>query len=379
MKVPYFAPTWGRQEEQAVVRALRSGWITMGDEVRQFEAEIASRVLAPYAVAVNSATSALHIALVAADLDPGAPVVVPVYTFTASAGAVLQAGLKPAFADIDPSTLNIDPESAADCTRSPAAIMPVDIAGLPADYHSLGKLARRTGAVTVADAAHSLGAAVGERPVGSLADLNCFSFYANKNLTTGEGGMITTRRAEWADRLRRLRLHGMSKDAWKRYGKGGSWYYEIDRHGFKYNQNDILAALGRAQLSHFDEMQAGRARAAAWYDRELTNVDEYIPSPRLAGRTHAWHLYIVRLAGKHAKKRNNVIRFLTKQGIQTSVHFIPLCIQPYWQRRYKLKARNFPAAMAAYRGAISLPMHPGLTQKECRYVVNALKTALVKA
>ncbi len=379
MRVPYFAPTWGRLEEQAILRALRSGWITMGEEVRAFEAEIASRVRAPHAVAVNSGTSALHIALVAAGVDPKGPVVVPAYTFTASAGAILQAGMRPVFADIDFDTFNIDPESAAACTKSPAAFMPVDIAGLPADYLALNRLARKTGAVVVADAAHSLGAAVGTRPVGSLADFTCFSFYANKNLTTAEGGMITTRRGEWAERLRRLRLHGMSKDAWKRYGAGGTWYYEIDRHGFKYNQNDILAALGRAQLAHFDDMQKSRHRVAAWYDRELAGVEEYIPAPRLSGRTHAWHLYIVRLAGKHAARRDDVIRFLGKQGVQTSVHFIPLCIQPYWKQKYKLKAKDFPAAMAAYRGAISLPMHPGLTQKECRYVASALKKALVKA
>jgi perosamine synthetase len=379
MQVPYFAPTWGRLEEQAVTRALRSGWITMGDEVRRFEAEIAARVHARHAVAVNSCTSALHIALVAAGIDPRAPVAVPVYTFTASAGAILQASLRPAFVDIEATTLNIDPEAAADLRGEVGAFMPVDMAGLPADYAAINRLARKTGAVVVADAAHSLGAAVGDRPVGSLADFTCFSFYANKNLTTAEGGMITTRRGEWAERLRRLRLHGMSRDAWKRYGKGGGWYYEIDRHGFKYNQNDILAALGRAQLVHFDRMQAGRHRAAAWYDAGLSGLDEVLPAPRLAGRTHAWHLYIIRLRGKAASRRDRVIDFLRDQGVQTSVHFIPLCIQPFWKQKFKLRAGAFPAAMAAYRGAISLPMHPALTEKQCRYVVNTLKSALVKA
>lgn len=352
----------------------------MGEEVRRFEAEIAARVKARHAVAVNSCTSALHISLLAAGLKPGSPVAVPVYTFTASAGAILQAGLRPVFVDIDPATLNIDPEAAADQTpKEVGAWMPVDMAGLPADYAGIRRLSRRKGGTVVADAAHSLGAAIGRTPVGSLADITCFSFYANKNLTTAEGGMITTRRGAWADELRKLRLHGMSRDAWKRYDKGGSWYYEIELHGFKYNQNDILAALGRAQLSHFDRMQAARGRAADWYDDGLSCVGEILPAPRLRGRTHAWHLYIVRLSGKAASRRSEVIEFLRQRGVDTSVHFIPLCLQPFWKQKFRLRARDFPHAVAAYRGAISLPMHPGLTERQCRYVVSTLKQALVKA
>ena len=379
MRVPYFEPTWGRAEEAAVRRVLRSGWITMGGEVRQFEAEMASYTGARHAVAVNSCTAALHLALVAAGVRSEQPVVVPVYTFTASAGAILQAGARPVFADIDPSTLNIDPEAAARVApRRVAAWMPVDMAGLPANYSAIRKLAKKKGGVIVADAAHSLGAAVGKTLVGRLADISCFSFYANKNLTTAEGGMAITNNRQWNERLRILRLHGMSRDAWKRYDKQGSWYYEIDRHGFKYNQNDILAGLGRAQLVKFEQMQKARARAAGWYDRYLSDTEEVIPAPRQANRTHAWHLYVIRLQGKAASKRNDVIEFLRKKGVDTSVHFIPLCLQPYWKRKYRLKARDFPNAVAAYRGAISLPMHPGLTQKQCRYVADTLRKALTK-
>jgi len=379
MRVPYFEPTWGRAEEAAIRRVLRSGWITMGGEVRQFEAEMASYTGARHAVAVNSCTAALHLALVAAGVQSTQPVVVPVYTFTASAGAILQAGARPVFADIDPRTLNIDPESAARVApRRVAAWMPVDMAGLPANYSAIRRLAKKKGGVIVADAAHSLGGAVGKTPVGRLADISCFSFYANKNLTTAEGGMAVTNNRTWDERLRILRLHGMSRDAWKRYDNNGSWYYEIDRHGFKYNQNDILAALGRAQLAKFDRMQAQRARAAGWYDRYLDDIEEVIPAPRQANRTHAWHLYVIRLRGKTAGKRNNVIEYLRKKGIDTSVHFIPLCLQPYWKRKYRLKAKDFPNAVAAYRGAISLPMHPGLTQAQCRYVADTLKKALTR-
>ena len=379
MRVPYFAPTWGRPEERAVTRALRSGWITMGAEVNRFEAELAARVGARHAVAVNSCTAALHISLVAAGVRPGEPVVLPVYTFTASAGATLQAGARPVFADIDPVTLLMDTEHAARVApEGTAAWMPVDMAGLPADYAGLRRLARKRGGVVVADAAHSLGGAVGDKSVGRLADLTCFSFYANKNLTTAEGGMITTGSRKWADRLRRLRLHGMSKDAWKRYGKGGTWYYEIHLHGFKYNQNDLCAAVGRAQLARFDSMQNARRRAAAWYHRELAELPEVLPAPEKRGRTHAWHLYIIRLRGKAARQRNDVIEYLKKKGVETSVHFIPLCIQPFWQETFKLKAKDFPAAMEAYEGAISLPMHPGLTERQCQYVVKTIKQALVK-
>jgi dTDP-4-amino-4,6-dideoxygalactose transaminase len=171
----------------------------------------------------------------------------------------------------------------------------------------------------------------------------------------------------------------MSRDAWRRYDKRGQWYYEILRHGFKYNQNDLLAALGRAQLKRFPQMQKARARAAAWYDRFLAEIDEVIPAPRQDGSTHAWHLYIIRLRGKAAARRDAVINRLGRAGIGTSVHFIPLCLQPYWRRTFKLKAGDFPHAVRAYRGAISLPMHPGLTQAQCRYVAESLKRALVRA
>jgi perosamine synthetase len=380
MRVPYFAPTWGRQEEAAVRRALRSGWITMGQEVLQFEHELANHVGARYAVAVNSATAALHLSLLAAGVQQGEPVVVPVYTFTASAGAILQAGGRPVFADIDSATLNMDPESAAFVApRRVAAWMTVDMAGLPAAYAPIRQLAKRHGGAIVADAAHSLGAAVGKTAVGSLADFTCFSFYANKNLTTAEGGMVTTRNRAADDQMRRLRLHGMSRDAWKRYDKHGSWYYEIDRHGFKYNQNDILAALGRAQLARFEVMQKKRARAAAWYDEGLSETDEIIRAPRQRGRTHAWHLYVVRLRGRHSRRRNAVIEYLRHKGIDTSVHFIPLCLHPFWKRTFKLKPSDYPHAMAAYRGAISLPMHPGLSRAQCGHVTKTLKDALVRA
>lgn len=379
MQVPYFAPTWGRQEEAAVVRVLRSGWLTMGSEVSQFETEIATRVGARHAVAANSCTAALHMALVATGLRQNDPVAVPVYTFTASAGAIIQAGARPVFVDIDPETLNMDMDTLP--SRVPgtmAAWMPVDIAGLPADYTRLKKLAKSRGGVIVADAAHSLGAARGKIPVGQLADMTCFSFYANKNLTTAEGGMVVTNKADWTDRLKELRLHGMSKDAWKRHGGQGQWYYEIERHGFKYNLNDVLAALGRAQLTRFDRMQKGRSRAAGWYDQLLGDFDEMILPPRQRNTTHAWHLYIIRLKGRAASRRNDIIEFLRAKGIGTSVHFIPLCLQPYWKRTFKLKAKDFPNAVTAYKAAISLPMHPGLTHRECKYVATSLKEALTQ-
>lgn len=379
MQVPYFAPTWGRQEEAAVVRVLRSGWLTMGSEVSLFETEIATRVGARHAVAANSCTAALHMALVVAGVRQNEPVAVPVYTFTASAGAIIQAGGRPLFVDIDPDTLNMDMDTLP--SRVPgtmAAWMPVDIAGLPADYSRLKKLAKSRGGVIVADAAHSLGAARGKIPVGQLADMTCFSFYANKNLTTAEGGMVVTNKAGWTDRLKELRLHGMSKDAWKRYGGRGQWYYEIDRHGFKYNLNDVLAALGRAQLRRFDRMQKGRSRAAGWYDQLLGELDEVILPPRQRHTTHAWHLYIIRLKGRAASQRNDIIEFLRAKGIGTSVHFIPLCLQPYWKRTFKLKAKDFPNAVTAYKAAISLPMHPGLTRRECKYVVTSLEEALTQ-
>jgi len=380
MRVPYFTPTWGRLEEAAVRRVLRSGWITMGREVAAFEDEVKAQVGARHAVAVNSCTAALHIALVAGGVKPHDRVAVPVYTFTASAGSVLQAGAQPVFVDVDPETLNLDCDAVEAKVKAGAKlVMPVDIAGLPAAYDRLGRLERRYGCRLVVDAAHSLGARFKDRPVGRFGAFTCFSFYANKNLTTAEGGMVVTASGEAADALRRLRLHGMSRDAWKRYERGGRWYYEVDRHGFKYNMSDIQAAFGRAQLTRFARMQALRARAARWYGEGLAEVDEIIPAPQRREATHAWHLYIVRLKGREAARREEIIEFFGRRGVDTSVHFIPLCLQPFWRERFKLKAKDFPHAVAAYRGAISLPMHPGLTRAQCRHVTETLKTALVRA
>ena len=380
MRVPYFTPTWGRLEAAAVLRVLRSGWITMGSEVSAFEDEIRSSVEARHAVAVNSCTAALHIALVAGGVGARDKVVVPVYTFTASAGSILLAGAKPVFVDIDPETLNLDCDAVEARVKAGAkTVMPVDIAGLPAAYDRLARLKRKYGCRLVVDAAHSLGARFKDRPVGRFGDFTCFSFYANKNLTTAEGGMVVTASAAAADTLRRLRLHGMSRDAWKRYQRGGRWYYEIDRHGFKYNMSDIQAAFGRAQLTRFPRMQALRARVAGWYDEGLAGVAEIIPAPQDPRSTHAWHLYIIRLTGRHAARRDDVIEFLSRRGVDTSVHFIPLCLQPFWKERFKLKVKDFPHAVGAYRGAISLPMHPGLTRAQCRHVTESLKTALVRA
>ena len=377
MQVPYFTPTLGKAEEAALLRVIRSGWLTMGREVTSFEAETAAYCGARHAVAVNSCTAGLHLALLAAGLKPKQRVVVPVYTFTASAGSILEAGGVPAFADIEPETLNIDWDSAGRAAGDGVgAVMPVDMAGLPVNYAAARRFAKKHSCRIVADAAHSLGAAVGKRRVGTLADFSCFSYYANKNMTTAEGGMVVTNDRRAADAMQKLRLHGMSKDAWKRYGKGGSWYYEIDRHGFKCNLNDILAALGRAQLKRFDSMQAKRAKAAAWYDAEFSKMDEVILPPRRTGTTHAWHLYIIRLRGSWASRRNDVIEYLNAHGIGTSVHFIPLCLQPFWRDRFKLKARDFPNAVAAYEAAISLPMHPHLSRAQCKYVAKTLKDAL---
>jgi len=379
MRVPYFTPTWGRLEESAVLRVLRSGWITTGREVQAFEDELGAFVGARHAVAVNSCTAALHISLLAGGIEPGDKVVVPAYTFTASAGSILQAGARPVFVDIDPDTLNIDCDAVGKHVKAGAKfVMPVDIAGLPADYDRLGRLERKYGCRLVVDAAHSLGARFKDRPVGRFGAFTCFSFYANKNLTTAEGGMVVTASAQAADALRRLRLHGMSRDAWKRYERGGRWYYEVDRHGFKYNLSDIQAAFGRAQLTRFARMQALRTKVARWYDLGLADAGEFLPAPRDPRSTHAWHLYIVRLTGKHAARRSKIIEFLGRRGIDTSVHFIPLCLQPFWKSAFKLKAKDFPHAVGAYRGAISLPMHPGLTRAQCRYVTETLKTALVR-
>jgi dTDP-4-amino-4,6-dideoxygalactose transaminase len=343
--------------------------------VARFEKEIQALVGSAHAVAVNSCTAALHLSLVACGVGRGDEVVTSPYTFAATGEAILYQGARPVFADIDPETLNISPEAVSRCmTRRTKAILPVHIAGLPSDMRAIGRIARQRGVPVVEDAAHALGASVRGRSIGSISEATCFSFYATKNLTTGEGGMITTKRASLAKRLRLLSLHGLSLDAWKRYRRGGSWRYNVKRLGFKYNMTDVAAGIGLAQASKFHDMQRRRRLLAHRYHSLLADLDALELPREYPDSGHAWHLYIVRIRkGVLRIGRDRVIERLREAGIGTSVHFIPLHLHSFYRRTFGYKRGSYPHAERESGRVISLPLYPGLRRRDQMRVVDALR------
>lgn len=371
--IPFYVPYTGREEVRQVTESIRSGWLTTGPKVGLLEKRLCRRVKARQAVAVNSCTAALHLALAASGVQRGDEVVTSPYTFAATGETILYLGARPVFADIIPETLNLDPRQVERViTRRTRAIVPVHIAGLPCDLDSIGALARTRGIRVIEDAAHALGAKVGRRPIGSISSLTCFSFYATKNLTTGEGGMLTTNDARLADRVRRLSLHGLTRDAWKRYARGGSWRYDIVEMGYKYNMTDVAAGIGLAQLSRFSDMQRRRLRLARRYHAMLRGCEAYELPPEGRAGEHAWHLYILRLRpGVLRIGRDALIEELREQGVGTSVHFLPLHLHSLY-RRLGFRKGSFPHTERESARALSLPLYPGLSNRLQDRVVEVL-------
>lgn len=378
--IPFYKTPVTARQVASVAKILRSGWLTSGPACREFEQKIAEYTGAKYAVAVNSCTAALHLSLIAAGVKSGDEVITTPYTFAASVEAIIHSGARPIFSDIDPDTFNISPsEIEKQTTSRTKAVMPVHIAGLPCELGSIEKLARKNKLVIVHDAAHAIGSAYRGKKIGATPHLTCFSFYATKNITTGEGGMVTTSNKRWADRVRSLSLHGMDRQAWKRYRKTGNWYYEIRELGFKYNLSDINAALGIAQLDHFETMQSQRAKIAKWYDAALRDVDEIEIPPRSEQMTHAWHMYIIRFnSRKRSMNRDQLIDELSNAGVGTSVHFIPIFRQPYYRKTFSLRVRDFPEADRLYKSVITLPLYPGITKAEVGEVVRRMKQIIAR-
>jgi dTDP-4-amino-4,6-dideoxygalactose transaminase len=372
--VPFYKPWTDGREIAAVTNAIRSGWLTTGPRVKLFEERIRRFVKAGHSVALNSCTAALHLALAAADVGPGDEVITSPYTFAATGEAILYLGARPVFADVVPETLNIDPEEVARVvSRRTRAIVPVHIAGLPCDMAPILDTARRRGAAVIDDAAHALGARIGQRPIGSIGDMTCFSFYATKNLTTGEGGMVTTGNAGKAERIRRLSLHGLSRDAWKRYSRAGSWRYDVLEMGYKYNLTDPAAALGLAQFAKFPDMQARRRRIALRYSRLLQDCEAFDLPREIRGLTHAWHLYILRLRPRALRAdRDRFIEALREKGIGTSVHFLPLHLHSLYRKTFGYRRGSYPNTERESARAISLPLYPGLTRRDQDRVVDVL-------
>jgi perosamine synthetase len=373
--IPFFVPTIGDEEIESVVQTLRSGWLTTGPKVKRFEARFAERVGARHAVAVNSATAALHLALEAIEVGVGDEVLVPTMTFAATAEVVIHLGATPVLVDCRPDTLNIDPEQIeAKITSRTKAVVPVHYGGQPCDMEPILAVARKHGLRVIEDAAHALPARYGDQVVGAIGDVTCFSFYANKTITTGEGGMITTDDDGLAERTRIMSLHGISKDAWKRFSAEGSWCYEILAPGYKYNMTDIAASLGLCQLDRCDAFWEKRARCAETYNQGFADLEEIqLPCVELNVQ-HAWHLYVIQLRLERlAVDRGEFIRRLNQAGVGTSVHYTPLHRHPLYRDRFGYRPQDLPVANSVYERIISLPIYPGLSDEDLQYVIDAVK------
>src|SRR5574337_937747 len=385
--LPFALPEIGDDEIAEVVDTLRSGWITTGPKAKRFELDFAAwlaasgeaRVDELHCIAVNSATAGLHLALEALGIGPGDEVITTTHTFTATAEVVRYLGADVKLVAIDSATLNIDPaQVAAAIGPRTKALIPVHYGGLAADMPRLLDIARRHGLKVVEDAAHALPATSAGRRVGTLAsDAAVFSFYANKTITTGEGGMLVTRDEALAKRARVMRLHGMNRDAFDRFtAKVPSWYYEIVAPGFKYNLTDIAAAIGLQQLKKAHAFQQARQAIAEAYDTAFAGLPVTTPPRPAAGDVHAWHLYALQVADGAPVGRDALIERLFERGIGCSVHYIPLHRHPYWQRRYGLRAEQFPRSEAVYRRALSLPIYPRMTGSDVQRVVDAVVDGL---
>jgi dTDP-4-amino-4,6-dideoxygalactose transaminase len=371
--LPFAPPLIGEEEIAEVVDTLRSGWITTGPKTRRFEEDFAAYVGAPSALAVSSCTAALHTALVTLDVGPGDEVITTPLTFAASVNVIEHVRARPVLVDVEPDTLNLDPEAVGRAvTPHTRVILPVHYAGHPGELDPLRELAARRGLAVLEDAAHALPARYRGRTIGSGPNPAAFSFYATKNLTTGEGGMLTGD-PEFLQRARTISLHGMSRDGWKRYEKGGSWYYDILFPGFKYNMTDIQAALGLWQLRKLERFQARRREVVQAYDAAFGDHPAFETPVTRPHVEHAWHLYALRLRPEALRiDRDRFITELHARNIGTSVHFIPIHAHPFYRDRYGYRPEDFPVAWDAYRRLVSLPLTARLQQQDVDDVIEAV-------
>lgn len=374
-RVPFFVPDIGQAEIDSVVESLRSGWITTGPKTKEFERQFAEYVGAPRAIAVNSATAALHLALDAIGVGRDDEVIVPTMTFTATAEVVVHLGGKPVLVDCRADDFNLDVDRIeAAITPRTKAIIPVHYGGQPCDMNRILEIARRRGLKVIEDAAHALPAEYRGRRVGAIGDITCFSFYANKTITTAEGGMITTADEALADTMQIRSLHGMSKDAWKRFSSEGSWYYEVVYPGYKYNLTDVASALGLEQLKRCDDFWRRRQAAALRYNELLADVPQIITPQAAPHVQHAWHLYVIQLRPETLTiDRNRFIQELTAAQIGASVHYLPLHMHPWYRDTYGYRPGDFPVAARLYETIVSLPLYPKMTDADIEYVTDTVR------
>ena len=373
--LPFHVPLIEEEDIQAVTNVLRSNWITTGPKVKEFEQEFEKLTQARHAVAVNSGTAALHLALRAIGIEAGDEVLVPTMTFAATAEVVVYLQAKPILVDCTAEHFNIDPDEVErSLTPQTKAIVPVHFGGHPCEMGRLLDIARSRNLRIVEDAAHALPAGFHGRTVGTIGDITCFSFYATKTVTTGEGGIATTEDEEYADHMRLLSLHGISKDAWNRYSATGSWRYQILEVGYKYNLTDLQAALGLVQLGKCEAMWRRRAAIAERYRHALSTFDGFHVPPMKPNIQHAWHLFVVLVDSDVLRiHRDQVIEELRQRGIGTSVHFIPLHLHPYYQQKWGYRPGQFPNAERHFERCLSLPIYPRMTDEDVEYVIESLQ------
>jgi len=371
--LPFSPPSIGEEEIAEVVDTLRSQWITTGPKTKRFETEFAAALGAPGALALNSCTAGLHTALVTLGIGPGDEVITTPMTFAASVNVIEHVRARPVLVDVEPDTLNIDPAAvAAAITPRTKAILPVHFAGHPVDLDAIGALAEQHHLTVVEDAAHALPAAYRDRRIGAGRNPVAFSFYATKNLTTAEGGMLTGD-PEFLDRARVISLHGMSRDAWKRYDQGGSWRYDVLLPGFKYNMTDIQAAIGLCQLKKLEAFDQRRRAVVAQYNAAFAEHDALETPVERSDVRHAWHLYVLRLRPEALRiGRDEFVQELTRRNIGTSVHFIPIHVHPYYRDTYGYAPGDLPVAFGNFERMLSLPLHPRLTDSDVSDVVDAV-------
>jgi perosamine synthetase len=378
MVVPFHRPSIGEAEIAEVVDTLRSGWLTTGPKVERFQRRFAAAVNARHALAVNSATAALHLALEAVGVGPGDEVVIPTYTFAATGEVVTYLGARPVLVDCRADTLNIDAETINPAlTARTKAIVPVHIGGQVCDMEPILDLARSRNLAVVEDAAHAFPASYKGRPVATLGDVTAFSFYATKTITTGEGGMVTTDHDDYAARIKRMTLHGLDETAGFPYSGRGRWSYEVTDFGFKYNMTDIAASLGLHQLERTSVFHQRREEIARRYSDAFGELDTCFVPRDVGLGTHAWHLYILEFnLPALTVTRNQLLERLRQSGVGTSVHFIPLHLQPVYQRAYGYRRGEFPMAEAACERACSLPIYPAMSDGDVEYVIEVVRATL---
>lgn len=370
--LPFDRPDIGEQEIAAVAEVLRSGWITTGARTKEFERRFADYVGANHALALNSGTAAMHVALAAWDIGPGDEVITTPLTFCSTVHVIVQRGATPVLADVSPDDGNLDPARVAEKVSSRTRLLlPVHLAGHPCRMETLLGLAYTYGLKVLEDAAHAVGAKVGGLMVGGVGDATAFSFYATKNMTTGEGGMLTSNDSEFIERARVWHLHGLSRDAWKRYTAQGSWQYDVLLPGFKDNMTDLQAALGLVQLARLERNIARRAEISARYTAAFSRVPELIPpAPARSGDRHARHLYRLRLRLEQLRlDRDQFFEELRTRGVGASVHFIPVYRFTYYREQFGWRAEEFPETEVIFQSSLSLPCYPAMSDADVERVI----------